>query len=119
MNNATVTVVSVTTTTDAHGDETTTSSETTLDWALVAPRSSSERTDPHAPAVITAATLYGPYETAINADDTVIVADHSPAMDGTWQVEGMPGPWGMDGWRPGLEVALRRAGVSDDDQAES
>lgn len=120
MNNATVTLVSTTTTTDSHGDGTTETTSTTLAWALIAPRSSSERTDPHAPAVITAATLYAPYDTAIDSDDTVVVADHSPAMNGTWQVEGLPGAWGMDGWKPGLEVALTRAEVSDDDdQAES
>jgi hypothetical protein len=112
MSNATVTVVSTRTTVDSHGNGTTTSSSKTLDWALIAPRSSSERTDPHAPAVITAAALYAPFDTAIDADDTIVVADHSPAMNGAWQVEGMPGAWSMGGWQPGLEVALTRTGVS-------
>lgn len=111
MNNATVTVTSTTTTTDDNGDSTTTTATAVLEWALIAPRTSAERTDPHAPAVITAATLYAPYDTAINSDDTVTVADHSAAMNGVWQVEGLPGAWGLDGWKPGLEVALRRAGA--------
>lgn len=117
MNNATVTVVSTTTTTDSHGDSTTATAEATLAWALVAPRTSAERVDPHAPAVITSATLYAPYDTAIDSDDTVRIADHSAAMDGIWQAEGMPGPWGMDGWKPGLEVALTR--VSGPPESES
>jgi hypothetical protein len=112
MSNATVTVVSETATIDAHGDGTTTTSPKVLDWALIAPRSSSERTDPHAPAVITAATLYAPFDTAIDSDDTIVVADHSPAMNGEWQVEGMPGAWGLNDWKPGLEVALTRSGAA-------
>jgi head-tail adaptor len=109
--NATVKVTSVTTTEDNHGNGTTKTSETTLEWALIAPRASSERTDPHAPAVITAATLYAPFDTVITADDMIMVSDHSAAMDGEWQIEGRPGAWGLDGWQPGLEVALTRAGV--------
>lgn len=112
MSNATVTVVSTVTTIDRHGDGTATTSSKVLDWALIAPRSSAERTDPHAPAVITAAALYAPFDTAIDVDDTIVVADHSPAMNGAWQVEGMPGAWSMNDWQPGLEVALTRAGSS-------
>lgn len=110
LSNATVTVVSTTTTTDDYGNSTTTTSEATLEWALIAPRSSDERTDPHSPAVITGAALYAPFETVIDSDDTVVVADHSPAMNGTWQVEGDPGAWSLNDWRPGVEIALRRAG---------
>lgn len=110
MSNATVTVTSTTTTTDDDGNSTTGTATTVLDWALIAPRSSAERTDPHAPAVITGATLYAPFGTAIDSDDTITVADHSAAMDGVWQVEGMPGSWSLNSWQPGLEVALKRAG---------
>lgn len=110
MSNATVTVTSTTTTTDDHGDSTTATSTATLDWALIAPRSSAERTDPHSPAVITGAMLYAPYGTAIDSDDTVTIADHSAAMDGVWQVEGEPGAWSLNSWQPGLEIAIKRAG---------
>lgn len=119
LSNATVTIVSTVTTTDSYGDSTTTTSESVLDWALIAPRSSSERTDPHAPAVISAATLYGPHDTVIGADDTILVADHSPSMDGVWQIEGLPGAWGMNGWKPGLEVALTRVGDLPDESSSS
>jgi hypothetical protein len=107
--NATVTVVSVATTTDPDGNATVTEQQTTLDWALIAPRTSAERADASQPAVVTAAQLYGrPFDVAIDADDTIRVADHSPAMNGDWRVEGMPGPWSIGSWQPGFEVALRR-----------
>lgn len=110
--NATVAVVSVTTTTDPDGNDTTIESVTQLEWAAVAPRSSTERTDFSAPAVITDAALYAPAAAAIDADDTVRVSNHSPAMDGDWQIAGMPGVWSspFSEWRPGLEVALKRTG---------
>ena len=106
--NCTATVEHVTTTTDDYGNSTTTTTSTTLEWALLAPRSSEERADPHAPAVISGATLYAPFDTVIDADDQVTIADHSPGMNGRWQVEGVPGNWSLDEWRPGLEVALMR-----------
>lgn len=107
--NATVTVVVVTSTEDPDGNVTVTEQETPLEWALIAPRTSTERTDQAAPAVITAAQLYGrPFDLAIDADDLIRVADHSPAMDGEWRIEGMPGPWSLGSWRPGFEVALQR-----------
>jgi hypothetical protein len=110
LSNCTVVVRSVTTTTDDLGDSTTETVETVLDWALIAPRSSTERTDPRAPAVVTAASIYGPFGTALDSDDLLIVSGHSPSMDGVWQVEGMPGDWSLGGWKPGLEVAVKRAG---------
>lgn len=109
LSNATVTVVSTVTTTDTHGDGETASSTRTLAWALIAPRASDERSDPHEPGVISAATLYAPFSTAIDSDDTIVVCNHSPSMDGTWLVQGIPGAWSMNGWKPGLEVALKRA----------
>jgi hypothetical protein len=110
LSNCTVVVRSVTTTTDDLGDSTTETVETPLEWALIAPRSSTERTDPRAPAVVTAASIYGPFGTALDADDLLIVSGHSPSMDGVWQVEGMPGDWSLGGWEPGFEVAVKRAG---------
>lgn len=109
LSNCTVTLRSVTTTTDAYGDSTTTTVDTVLDWALVSPRSSTERVDPRSPAVVTAASIYGPFATTLNADDVLIVSNHSPSMDGTWQVEGMPGDWSLGDWKPGFEVAVKRA----------
>lgn len=109
LSNCTVVVRSTVTTTDDAGDSTTTTSDTTLEWALVSPRSSTERTDPRSPAVITAATVYGPFATQINADDLLIVSNHSPSMDGAWQVEGRSGDWSLGDWKPGFEVAVKRA----------
>jgi hypothetical protein len=110
LSNCSVVIRSVTTTTDDLGDSTTTTTETPLDWALIAPRSSTERVDPRSPAVVTAASIYGPFGTELDADDVLIVSDHSPSMDGEWQVEGMPGDWSLGDWRPGFEVAVKRAG---------
>lgn len=109
LSNCSVTVRSTVTTTDDLGNSTTETSETTLDWALIAPRSSTERVDSRSPAVITAATIYGPFGTALDSDDVLIVSNHSPSMNGSWQVEGMPGDWSLNGWAPGFEVAVKRA----------
>lgn len=109
--NATVTVVSVVTDTDPDGNSTVTEQETSLEWALVAPRASTERINPSAPAVVTDAQLYGrPFDFDLDADDLIRVADHSPALNGEWRIVGMPGPWSFGSWRPGFEVALRRVG---------
>ena len=110
LSNATVTVRRVTTTDNDLGDTTETTVDTVLDWALFTPRSSSERVDPRSPAVITAATIYGPFGTELDADDLIIVSGHSPHADGTWQVEGLPGQWKLNTWEPGFEVAVKRAG---------
>lgn len=110
LSNCTVTVRSVVTTTDDLGNSSTVPTVSTLAWALIAPRSSNERTDSRSPAVISAATIYGPFGTALDADDVLIVAGHSPSMDGVWQVEGRSGDWSLSGWRPGFEVAVKRAG---------
>lgn len=108
--NCTVVVRSVVATTDDLGDSTTVTTEETLGWALIAPRSSTERTDPRSPAVVTAATIYGPFGTDLDADDLLVVSNHSPSMDGVWQVEGLPGAWSLGEWRPGFEVAVKRTG---------
>lgn len=110
--NCTVVQRSVTTTTDQYGDTVTVTSDATWEWAILAPRSSTERVEPHSPAVITAATLYGPSR-AIDSDDLLIVSNHSPAMDGEWQVDGIPGDWKSPytEWHPGIEVAVKRAGA--------
>lgn len=94
----------------ATGDETRATTTSAWEWALIAPRSSSERVDPRTPAVIDAATLYGPHGLTIGHDDTFTVSGHSPAMDGLWHVDGHAGSWSLGDWRPGLEVAVKRAG---------
>lgn len=109
LSNATVTVRSVTTTDDGLGNTTTGTAETVLEWALVAPRSSDERTDPRVPGVVTAASVYGPFGTDLDADDVIVIADHSPTFNGEWQVDGLPGQWSLGDWRPGFEVAVKRA----------
>lgn len=119
LSNATVTIRSVVATVDELGDGTTVTTDTVLDWALVAPRSSSERADQRAPAVVSAATVYGPFSTPVDADDVIVIADHSPTMDGVWLVEGIPGGWSLNGWEAGVEVAVRRAGPLEDDGDES
>lgn len=110
LSNATVTIRRVTTTDNGLGDTESTTADTVLDWALFTPRSSSERVDPRSPAVITAATIYGPFGTALDANDLILVAGHSTAADGSWQVEGMPGQWKLNTWEPGFEVAVKRVG---------
>lgn len=111
--NATVTQRTVTTTVDEYGDATVVTADTVWAWGIIAPRTSVERVEPHSPAVVTAATIYGPGGTAIDSDDLLIVSGHSPTMDGTWQVEGIPGDWKSPytDWHPGIEVAVKRAGA--------
>ncbi len=108
LSNATVTVLSVTTVDDGLGNTTTETVTTVLPWALVAPRSSDERSDPRAPAVVSAASVYGPFGTDLDADDLIVISDHSPTFDGEWQVDGLPGQWSLNDWRPGFEVAIKR-----------
>ena len=108
LSNASVSVIQIVTDTDDLGNSTTETTELVLDWALVAPRSSEERVDSRSPAVITAATIYGPFGTELDADDLLVVFDHSPSMNGEWRVDGMPGDWSLGGWKPGLEVAVKR-----------
>ena len=110
LSNATVTLRSTVTTTDPYGDETTETTESTLEWALVAPRASTERSDPRTPAVVTAASVYGPFGTSLDSDDLIVVADCGPNLDGEWQVDGNAGDWSLDGWEAGFEVAVKRAG---------
>lgn len=97
----TLSLVTVTKTTNNVGDVTRTETTTQLgsNW-LFAPRSSSERVDPRSPAVISGAALYGPAGVTIGPDDYFLI-------DGErWDVEGEPGYWGS----AGVEVAVKRAG---------
>lgn len=112
LSNCTAIIRATTTTTDGLGDTTEGVSPRVLDWALIAPRASSERTDQRSPAVVTSATLYGPFGQGPDADDTVVISGHSPAMDGPWQIEGRAGEWSNGTWAAGFEVALTRADQS-------
>jgi hypothetical protein len=108
LSNATVSVIHVTTTDDGLGNETYETVEDVLEWALFAPRASVERSDPRQPAVITSAAIYGPFATELDSDDLIVVSDHSPAADGEWRVDGLPGNWSLGDWQPGFEVAIKR-----------
>lgn len=98
-----VSLVTVTTTDDGLGNTAETTTSVTYDNVRFAPRSSSERTDPRAPAVITAASLYRRGEFPAAAADRIVIAGESDLIDGTWQVEGEAGFWGR-----GTEVAIKR-----------
>lgn len=98
-----VSLVTVTTTDDGLGNTTETTTTATYDRVRFAPRSSSERTDPRAPAVITAASLYRRGAFPVKAADRIVIAGQSSLINGTWQVEGEPGYWGR-----GTEIAIKR-----------
>lgn len=103
-----VTVVSTVTTGDVLGDSTATTTRTDA-RALYAPRASQEGTDSHSPKVYVAASLYFvdglPDGVTLDSDDTVVITDVHPLVDGTYQVEGIPGYWGGP-----VEVAVTRTG---------
>ena len=102
----TVTLVDVTVTGD-DGLGNTTETTTTTDYPNVrfAPRSSTERTDPRQPAVVTGAQLVRRGEFPADAADRIVITDQHPQIDGTWQVEGEVGRWAS-----GVEVAIQRVG---------
>lgn len=101
----TVTLQSVTVTTTDVGDSSEVTTSADYDGVRFAPRSSSERTDSRAPAVLTGATLYRRGEFPATPNARVIITAQHPLIDGTWQVEGEPGYWGV-----GVEVAVKRVG---------
>lgn len=90
------------------GDEVLTTVTTTWEWALLAPRDSGENANSQTPDVIDRATLYGPPGIIVGARDTLAVSGHSPAMDGTWEVDGHAAGWSLGDWHPGVEVAIKR-----------
>lgn len=98
-----VTVVAVTTADDGLGNTTETTTSTVYDRCRFAPRSSSERTDPRAPAVITGGSVTRRGEFPVGRRDRIVITNQHPLIDGTWQVEGDPGYWGV-----GVEVAVKR-----------
>lgn len=92
-----VTVRAVTTTRDANGDSTTSSSTSTVAGALFEPQQGVERTDQHSPGVVTPAKFYLPGAVALNADDEI------DAAGVTWRVVAGSSVWGDQ-----TEVAVER-----------
>lgn len=101
-----VTLVSTTETTDDYGNTNSTTSSKDYDQVRFAPRSSNERRSSQTPAVITAASLYRRGEFPATPQDSIVITNQHPHIDGTWQVEGDAGQW-----TSGVEVAIRRTGA--------
>jgi hypothetical protein len=99
----TVTLTSVTTTTDDLGNTTETTTTADYDQVRFVPRSSTESNDSRTPKVITAASLYRRGEFPVDEDDTITIAGQHDQIDGTWRVEGQAGRWAT-----GVEVAIKR-----------
>lgn len=94
---------------DAYGDSTD-QEPSEAEWGpcAFAPRTSVERQDERAPAVVTGLTIYGPQPGPASGAQVVIA---SGVYAGTWEVEGIPGEWDnpYTGSAPGVEVAVTRA----------
>ena len=92
----TVTVVSVTSATDAYGDSTSTTIETDVDGCLFEPETSSEYVTPGLPAVSSPARVYMPEGAAVESVDHLLVAGER------WDVVGDVERW------PQVVVAVKR-----------
>lgn len=105
LGNATVVVVHTSTDTDVYGDDTSTTTETSLAGCAFDPGSSNERTDPRSPVISSSPTLYvTDPAAAVDANDRVRV-------DGrTYTVEGDPRRWTspFTGRYFGMVVSLAR-----------
>lgn len=105
----TVTIISRAATRDKYGDETVTTTQTVVPRVLFAARGSQERASMTQPTVYQAAALYFlaglPDGVTLDSDDTITVAGVSPLVDGTYEVQGIPGYWGGP-----VEVAVTRTG---------
>jgi hypothetical protein len=99
----TVTLMATTTTDDGLGNTTDETTSTDYPGVRYAPRSSAERTDARTPAVLSGATLYARGDFPVHAADSIVIADQHPLIDGTWQVDGDAGYWGV-----GVEAAIKR-----------
>lgn len=101
----TITVKSVTTTTDDHGD----SSEvppSSSSWGpcAVAPRFANVSVDPRSVPVVVGLTVYGPTR-SMNSDDRLVIDGLEYLLDGEPAVWENP----FTGWAPGIEVPVKRA----------
>lgn len=105
---ATVTHVTVSTTTDDDGNETTVRTE--ADWGpvAVAPRFATESADTRVPPVVVGKTFYGPAAT-INSDDLIILDDVEYEVDGLPEDYTGSGANPFTGWEPGIVVQTKRA----------
>jgi hypothetical protein len=106
--NATVAIVTgASSTEDQYGDVVDgTPVETPWGPCAVAPRTSTERADSRAPAVVTGLTVYGP------PPPVELTAAAQLRIDGDlYDIEGLPGDWRspFTDWHPGVEVAVKRA----------
>ncbi|QIX27502.1 hypothetical protein ncot_13450 [Nocardioides sp. JQ2195] len=93
-----VTHVQVTTITDDYGNTETVETPVDVPGCLLAPRASSERSDPHAPAVISGSQLYMPARST-----PPVAADHFLIDGKRYEAEGEAGVWSGRG----IEVAVK------------
>lgn len=98
-----VTVKTVTTTTNDHGDSTETVATSTWGPCAVAPRFSTLSTDPRSSPVVIGLTVYGPTR-AFDSDDRLVINGTEYAADGEPAVWANP----FTGWEPGMELPVKR-----------
>ena len=104
LGNAPVQHIAGTRTTDQYGDTTETKANPVdVSGAAFAPRASTERTDPRAPAVLSGGSLYLTVDSISPLDQFLVNGE-------LYEVEGEPGRWvsPFDGRDFGYEVAIRR-----------
>lgn len=115
---ASVSILTPTRTSTGLGDYDETFVETVYPWGwpqqggvILGDGSSSESVDASSPATVTGVRMLGPFGAGPGANDLIVVHDHSPAMNGEWQVDGAPIEYlSPSGWSPGFQVAVKRAG---------
>lgn len=113
-----VSILTSTRTDTGLGDYTEEFVETVYSWGwpqqggvLLSDGSSTESAGTSSPAVVTGVRMLGPFGAGPGAKDLIVVHDHSPAMDGEWQVDGDPIEYlSPSGWSPGFQVTVKRAG---------
>lgn len=96
---------------DEYGDPAPgTTTETVLDGAGVAPRSSEDITNRGRQGVIVGLSLYAPFGVDVVYTDRFRV-EGLGSLDGTYEVDGEAGQWKspLSSWEAGTETALRRA----------
>lgn len=98
MQTETITAISVVTTTDDHGDSTTTQTERDIPGVVFEPMQSTERTDSRSPGVTSPAKFYLPIALELDADDVILRGGV------VWQVDGGSSVWGDQ-----TEVPVKRA----------
>ena len=102
----TVTVRSVTSTTDDLGDSSTTSTDEDWGPCAVWDRYATENTDPRSAPVVVGLNIAGP-RVAINSDDRIVRNGVAYEVDGLPE-ENTVNPF--TGWDPGIVVPVKRAG---------